>query len=804
MRRRMNLGAAAVCVVALWAAGCPGRSERSRALDNGRVVVDADPFRVSVFNDDGVRVFGVDDVVEGTDLYTVTPQLLPGWDGYGEVVDRYLPVGAGAFVDGDDAGGHDAVVAFTGDDDHAGGRIAVDVDGDVVRVAFALDESTQRRPKKTRFRVPLQNDEAFFGLGERFASVNHRGQSLYAWAEEGGLGGGEDPIAAQGSPFPNGPSMTYFPVPFLHSSAGYSLWLNTTLRNELDLKDVDGNSAWSAAVNGSHFELVVYRAPPARALDLYTKESGRPPIPAPWVWGPRRRVGVGDLAELQRLRQSGVPTTGVDDAVHFLPHNSHAGSEDTLRAWTTAAHAAGFKVMAYNNPYVSLTIDAAAAEAQFGRDNDLFLKDRAGAVGETFFISGEGQTIATIDLTNPAGVAFFQSLLRRTLDLGYDGWMHDFGEYVNYDWQAFDGTFGDSLHNRFPVLSAKAAHDLLEAERPNDYLFFVRSGYSGTQAFVPAVWGGDAEATFDDTQGIPSALRSGLNLSMAGVPYWGSDGTGFKCLTDFPRDKEVYLRWAQLMAVSPIFMQQDACSNPLEGGQTKWTLYSDEETTRVYGEMARLHTRLQPYFQVLAQEAHTSGMPLMRHVFLVHPDRAEARRSHEGFFLGPALFAAPVVRRGATAVRTWLPPGHYVDVVDHSVYVGDQDVTLPAPLTKLPLLLASGQILPLLDRSIETLAEATDEGVVTPSRVADRLDVILALRPGEEAHLTLTDGTELDATVDDSGAAGPVGTVDGDAVVFDVDSARVADSVVVVDGVALRHRGPRERTVHWTLLRLTP
>src|SRR5262249_29956789 len=161
-----------------------------------------------------------------------------------------------------------------------------------------------------------------------------------------------------------------------------------------------------------------------------------------------------------------------------------------------------------------------------GKEHGFFLKDGSDdAPAPTFFISGKPQTLATIDLTNDDAVAWFQTLLQRTLDLGYDGWMHDFGEYVGRSWRAHDGSNGTELHNPFPVLSAKAAHDFLERARPNDYLFFVRSGGAGTQQYVPAVWGGDAEATFDDTQGIPSSLRSGLNLGMTGVPYWGSDGT---------------------------------------------------------------------------------------------------------------------------------------------------------------------------------------------------------------------------------------------------------------------------------------
>lgn len=790
-----------VCAVLVaLSTGCRGRVPDEVALDDGRVVVETRPLRITVRDRTGGVVYTLDGVDQAIDLYTVTPQLLPGWDGYREAVDVARKTGSASIKS---ATASEAVVDIAGDDDHVGGSLVVTAVGDRVRLAFRLPPSSRQEPKKTSLHMPLADDEAFFGLGERFATSNHRGQSLYSWAEEGGLGGGEDPAEALGSPFPNGASMTYFPVPFVHSSAGYSLWLDTTLRSEMHFVSTETDDPrWRVAINGGAFDIVVYATNPVEALNLYTEDSGRPTVPAPWVWGPRRRVGANNFAELARLRSAGVPTTAVDDAVHFLPHNSHQGIEEELRAWTTAAHAAGFKVMAYNNPYVSLTIDAASAEADFGRQHDLFLHDAAGQVAETFFISGQAQTLATIDLTNPEGVVFFQSLLQRTLDLGYDGWMHDFGEYVNYDWTSFDGSTGESLHNLFPVLSAKAAAELLDRERPDDHLFFVRSGYAGSQRYVPAVWGGDAEATFDETQGIPSALRSGLNLSMSGVPYWGSDGTGFKCLTDFPRDKEVYLRWAQLMAVSPIFMEQDACANPVNGRQEKWTLWSDEETTATYGAMARLHTRLQPYFEILAVQAHDTGMPLMRHLFLLYPKRTEVLRNDPGFFLGPALFAAPVVRRGDTTKQTWLPPGRYVDLDDGRVYVGDAEVTLPAPLLKLPLLLVEGELLPLLDPSIETLAEAEDENVVTPSRVADRLDVEVALAAGGSAHLTLKDGTELTAepthgSADDSG-----GVAHGDVTVFVATSDRAEDSVVVAGGIRFSARGPVARSVRWTLHRL--
>ena len=362
-------------------------------------------------------------------------------------------------------------------------------------------------------------------------------------------------------------------------------------------------------------------------------------------------------------------------------------------------------------------------------------------------ISGAPLNVAMIDFTNPDAVLWYKSLLKRALALGYDGWMHDFGEYVPRNGRFFDGRRGDEMHNPYPMLSAKAAHELLQAEKPDDHLFFVRAGWTGSQALVPAVWGGDPEASFDETQGLPSMLRGGLNLGLSAVPYWGSDVTGFKCLTDAPKDKEVFIRWIQLGAVSPIMMDQNACSNPLER-RTKWQLFNDDQTIDAWRQMAKLHTRLQPYFLVLAQQAHATGLPLMRHPLLSFPAEPAALTVDDAFFLGPALYAAPVVRRGVTTRRAWLPPGRYVDLFDRTVYAGGGDVMIPAPLDKLPLLLVAGQLLPLLDETVQTLAPATEPGVVTAASKADVLDVIVALAPGQSADLTLADGLVLHASRD--------------------------------------------------------
>lgn len=826
MFTKLRLSLLALAALPLTACLDPG--EVSVATDRVQATLLADPLRLEVRNADGDVVLqtlsGGDDARYGGfattyDWWEVDSKVVPGWDPYVPGEEPWRAARTARLERKDDR----TLLAHVEQDELAG-ELEVKVDGLRVFVSFRPTPTDDGEAfHKTGVALARDVDERYFGLGERYASVDHAGLSLYGWAEEAGVGQGEDEPLGPGNPFPNGPSMTYFPVPFFHSSAGFSAYLDTTRYMETHLGSERDDGA-RLSISGPTFDAIFYVTDdPLEALDAYTADSGKPPVPADWVFGPRRRVNpyqeVDGEQEWRLLRERGVPTTGLDDSVHLLPHRSELGREEQLMAWTSEMHDNGFKVMAYNNPYISLDHPRSQGDRDHGRDNDLFVLDGGGDVGETFFISGSAQALATIDLTKPEGVAWFQDLLRRSLALGYDGWMHDFGEYLERPWRLSDGRTGAEVHNEFPVLSAKAAYELLEEEKPDDYLFFVRSGWSGTQRYVPAVWSGDPEATFDETQGLPAMLRGGLNLAMSGVPYWGSDISGFKCITDDPRDKEIYLRWTQVGAVSPIMMDQNACVGLLSDLE-KWTLWSDEETWTVYGEMARLHTRLSPYFNVLAEEAHLTGAPIMRHPFLLFPHEPDALDVEFSFFLGPALYAAPVVRRGERERDAWLPPGAYVDLDDHTVYEGGAHVTIPAPLQKLPLLLVAGEVLPLLDESIETLAPATVETVVTPADVADRLDVKVALRAGDftEASLRLDDGTVLRAGLDADAQPSTVTDVDeatlpgcascvlrdapGDVTRVRANSELAADTELVVDGVRLTAEGGPDRRVRWEVFLL--
>ena len=45
----------------------------------------------------------------------------------------------------------------------------------------------------------------------------------------------------------------------------------------------------------------------------------------------------------------------------------------------------------------------------------------------------------------------------------------------------------------------------------NEWFFFARSGYTGTQQWTPMVWSGDPDASFSDAEGVPAQVRAGIN-----------------------------------------------------------------------------------------------------------------------------------------------------------------------------------------------------------------------------------------------------------------------------------------------------
>ena len=686
------------------------------------------------------------------------PVLIAGYTSFTPLLDHYRgalePISASA--------SERELVLTLGAPDGAKLTVTHQLRDGALRVEAALDADEPPRAWSVAFRAGP--DEGFLGFGQRFNRTDQRGKDVWSWVEEGGIGRGEGTIAGAENPLPMGEMMTYYAVPFFVSTDGYGFWLDTTYRSEFNLAS-QRSDAWRAWHVGPRLAYEVYvptpdddRPWPYQVIDSFTRATGRPMLPPAWAFGPRRRVGAHSMqdgeSEIATMRRLKLPVTAVDDAEHFYPSGSHIGHEQELAAWTAAARELGYRVNGYYNSFVDRDPKRPiAAWARQGREAGYYLRLADGSLPTLSILTGRNvPQLYLVDFTNPQAAAWYESSFAWALELGYSGWMYDFGEYVPADARGFDGSSGEALHNLYPVLYAKALHAALEkSPLSGDWLAFQRSGYTGASAYVPFVWSGDPAASFEPSDGLPSMVPAGVNLGISGAPHWGGDIGGFHCVVDGSRaaDGELLARWIEMGSMTSNMMDQNACVGADK--KQKASIWTAPEAMAAWKEYAGLHTRLWPYLYTLAHEASRTGAPLMRHPFLEHPDHPELRGVDDAYYFGPALYVAPVLERGARAVTRQLPPGTFLDWRDRRLIRGAPDhtqtVTLAAPLDKLPLLLRSGRIVPLLDASIETLAPENAPNVVGPGDVADVYDLVALMTDGEQAERELWDGDRFTAVL---------------------------------------------------------
>ena len=428
------------------------------------------------------------------------------------------------------------------------------------------------------------------------------------------------------------------------------------------------------------------------------------------------------------MRDQDLAISVADDADHFSPDGGDIGHEAEDRALGSIARPRS-ATRCSATTIRTISTDPKSRIGDRNAKSDIAAitcsKNDDGTLSDVWLISGHPVDVYTVDLTDPDATAWFTGMFQRALDLGYSGWMYDFGEYVQPQTVAKSGMIGRAAPQ--PLSRALRQGGARRARQLHgDWYYFSRSGYTGSSQYTPMVWSGDPDASFGDAEGLPAQMRAGITASMSGVAHWGSDISGFKCQADgnAAADGELVTRWIEAGAMSSNMHDEDSCSG---GGGPKANIWTSPDAQAAWRTYARLHTRMLPYFVALAAEAHATGAPVIRSPWLMHPERRELAPVGDAFYVGPSLYAAPVVARGARDKTLTLPPGLFVDWHDQTLVdggTGGVSVTLPAALDKLPLLLVDGTLLPLLDPTIDTTVPELNPTVVGPDDVADVYDVV--------------------------------------------------------------------------------
>lgn len=510
-------------------------------------------------------------------------------------------------------------------------------------------------------------DEGLYGLGARKDSFDQRGLLRNVWTEE--QNASDERVEPVTCPtlgcdytFPNGAQAAYLVQPSLHGSRGWTAWTPQTELSRLDLA-ASRSEAVRWAVAAPTLDLRLAGGGLERSAGAHTADVGRAPAPPAWVYEPwvdvinegegeaapngggfsgGQRVRDDLLAIVEQSRAKGLP-------VGVLGVEGWQSVPDGPALFTDLRRR-GYRLSAYWNPFHSPgnpQYDDAAAR-------DLFIEDPLGL--PYAFVNNRGARTYAIDWTKPGAQQWWDEQLARSMDLGFEGWMHDFGEFVTEGMRFADGTPPETMHNRYPVLlhaAARSTADRYAAAHPGfEPFFYVRSGFDGVQRSTGSVFPGDETTDWAQGSGIPSVVPAMLNLALGGFPTFTTDVGGYFDFVAPRTTPELLARWGQLAALTPVMRVHDSTQ--------KTALYPhDLEGAELdaYRRYARLKSRLAPLVDALTRQAAAgNGVGPVRPLVLADPS-AEARSIDDQWLLGDDLLVAPVLEPAATSRSVYLPTG---------------------------------------------------------------------------------------------------------------------------------------------------
>jgi hypothetical protein len=211
-----------------------------------------------------------------------------------------------------------------------------------------------------------------------------------------------------------------------------------------------------------------------------------------------------------------------------------------------------------------------------------------------------------------------------------------------------------------------------------------RTAYAGYPAQWYCLWSGDISSSWEVLQ---DQVVIGQGVCLSGQQYWTTDIGGFFAHPDL--SPELYIRWFQWGTFCPIFR-----THGTRPDNEAWSFGAEAEA--IISDFINLRYRLMPYIYSCARMVTETGRPIMRALCLDFPEDPLARAQVHQFMFGPALLVAPVVEEGARTHRVYLPSGTWYDFWSGKKYTGRQWINAPASLSRIPLFVRAGSLIPMI------------------------------------------------------------------------------------------------------------
>lgn len=540
----------------------------------------------------------------------------------------------------------------------------------------------------------LRADENIYGLGEKTGPLNRRERFYKMWnSDKPCYGLFEDPL--------------YKSIPFFMSNYGYGIFLDNTYKTTFDFGSKNENFYTFNIPGGEMVYYFIFGPTFKEIISHYIDLTGKPIMPPKWALGFSQSRGMLTNETLTRniaaeFRKRNIPCDIIYQDIGWTRYlqdfewnkNNYSNPEGMLKDLKEQ----GFKVIVSQDPVVSQNN---IVQWQQADSAGFFVKDIR--TGKSYDMPWPwGGNCGVVDFTNPKVADWWGNYQQKVIDQGVKGFWTDMGEPAWSNEENIDRLFmkhhdgmHEEIHNVYGFTWNKVVTQQFEKHNPNIRIFqMTRSSFAGMQRYTFG-WSGDTGNGYNVNEGwkqLANQIPLGLSAGMCGIPFWSCDISGY-CgdIEDYNAFAELYTRWMQFGVFNPLSRAHHEGNNAVE----PWLFGQRVET--ICKKAIELKYALFPYIYSYAREAHDTGLPLMRPMFMEYPDDPETQNIETQFMFGRELLVAPVLEEAASVKRIYLPDGKWFYYHDPRIsYNGGKWIDFPVTLETIPIFVKQGAVIPTM------------------------------------------------------------------------------------------------------------
>ena len=490
-------------------------------------------------------------------------------------------------------------------------------------------------------------------------------------------------------------------VPFAVSSLGYGmLWNNpgvgqVTFGNNMTLWDMHSTKEmdYYITVADTPKEIVANYA-------SATGYAGEFPEELMGLWQCKLRYRTQDevLSIARKYKELGIH---IDQIVIDFFHWTYQGDWKfdkkywpDPKAMVDELHSMGIKVIVSVWP----SVDRKSENFYPMLEKGLLIKTERGAL-QTYDYQGD---CVEIDVFNPETSKYVWEVCKKNYyDFGIDGFWLDNSEpdYGVYDFENFRYIDGSALEvsNLYPQKYSRVFYDNMVKEGQKNPVNLLRCAWAGSQKYGNVVWSGDVPSTFEALQ---DQLQCGLNMGLAGIPWWTTDIGGF--MTDDVNDpdfRQLLIRWYQFAVYTAVFRlhgdrgpynipaldDRDWGGGYLHTGQDNEMWSYGDDNFKIMKKYYDIRKELKPYIKSLYNEASTNGSPLIRTMFYEFPEDEKCWDIQDQYMFGEKYLVAPILHLNEFEREVYLPKGTWKLTSTGEEFAGERTVKVSAPIEYMPV-----------------------------------------------------------------------------------------------------------------------